>query len=117
MKELELDKYHHRLGKENNLPDYLTRVPNLEIDAGVQDESTFEDKVFTLDSADEKQAEFAQVAQELPPTSQIAELLDYFQSTYNNIGRTSLGGNYQTATFPIDLWNYHYDTPLGTQDD
>ena len=54
---------------------------------------------------------FAQVAQELPPTSQIAELLDYFQSTY--IGRTSLGGYYQTATFPIDLWNYHYDTPLG----
>ena len=42
---------------------------------------------------------FAQVAQELPPTSQIAELLDYFQSTY--IGRTSLGGYYLTATFPI----------------
>ena len=54
---------------------------------------------------------FAQVAQELPPTSQIAELLDYFQST--SIGRTSLGGYYQTATFPNDLWNYHYDTPLG----
>ena len=51
------------------------------------------------------------MAQELPPTSQIAELLDYFQSTY--IGRTSLGGYYKTATFPIDLWNYHYDTPLG----
>ena len=52
---------------------------------------------------------FAQVAQELPPTSQIAEILDYFQSTY--IGRTSLDGYYQTVTFPIDLWNYHYDTP------
>ena len=58
---LELEEYSyditHRPGKENNLPDYLSRVPNLEIDAGVQDESTFEDKIFTLASADEEQAE------------------------------------------------------------
>ena len=49
---LELEEYSytitHRPGKENNLPDYLSRNPNVAIDAKVQDESVFEDKIFTV---------------------------------------------------------------------
>ena len=41
--------YHHPSArKENNLPDYLSRNPNVAIDAKVQDESVFEDKIFTV---------------------------------------------------------------------
>ncbi|KAI6650043.1 Transposon Ty3-G Gag-Pol polyprotein [Oopsacas minuta] len=49
---LELEEYSyvitHRPGKENNLPDYLSRNPNVAVDEKVQDESIFEDKVFTV---------------------------------------------------------------------
>ena len=49
---LKLEEYSYNItyrpGKENNLPDYLSRNPNVAIDAKVQDESIFEDKVFTL---------------------------------------------------------------------
>ena len=49
---LELEEYSytitHRPGKENNLPDYLSRNPKVAIDAKVQDESVFEDKIFTV---------------------------------------------------------------------
>ena len=48
--ELEEYTYHivHRPGRENHLPDYLSRVPDLAFDTEVQDDSTFEDKVFTV---------------------------------------------------------------------
>ena len=38
--------YHivHRPGKDNHLPDYLSRAENFPIDVEVQDESLFEDK-------------------------------------------------------------------------
>ena len=47
---LELEEYSYNITHrpENNLPDYLSRNPNVAIDAKVQDESIFEDKVFTL---------------------------------------------------------------------
>ncbi|KAI6647350.1 hypothetical protein LOD99_12346 [Oopsacas minuta] len=54
---------------------------------------------------------FDQVAMDLPLTSEIGELVDYFERTY--IGRTLASGYHVAATFPIDLWNYHLSTPFG----
>lgn len=50
---LEEYTYHieHRPGSENRLPDYLSRVPDLEYDREVQNESIFEDKVFVTETA------------------------------------------------------------------
>ena len=49
---VELEEYTyqitHRKGKDNNLPDYLSRARITSINLEVQDESGFEDKVFTL---------------------------------------------------------------------
>ncbi|KAI6655395.1 hypothetical protein LOD99_2230 [Oopsacas minuta] len=45
------------------------------------------------------------------PTSEIGELIDYFERMY--IGRTLATGCHVAATFPIDLWNYHLSTPFG----
>ena len=52
--ELEEYVYHivHRPGKDNHLPDYLSRAENLPIDVEVQDESVFEDKIFSVDGED-----------------------------------------------------------------
>ena len=54
---LELEEYVynivHRPGKENHLPDYLSRAGDLPIDVGVQDESVFEDKIFTVESRED----------------------------------------------------------------
>ncbi|KAI6646401.1 hypothetical protein LOD99_12524 [Oopsacas minuta] len=44
---------------------------------------------------------FDQVAMDLPLTSEIGELVDYFERTY--IGRTLASGYHVAATFPIDL--------------
>ena len=56
---LELEEYSyniiHRPGRENNLPDYLSRIPTIEIDAEVQNECTFEDKIFTVVSQHEEE--------------------------------------------------------------
>ena len=59
---LELEEYSydiiHRPGRENNLPDYLSRATDLEVDAEVQDECTFEDKIFTVTSQQEKESQW-----------------------------------------------------------
>ncbi|KAI6650142.1 hypothetical protein LOD99_6059 [Oopsacas minuta] len=54
---------------------------------------------------------FEQVSMDLPLTSEIGELVDYFERTY--IGRTLATGHHVAATFPIGLWNYHFSTPFG----
>ncbi|KAI6658285.1 hypothetical protein LOD99_15554 [Oopsacas minuta] len=54
---------------------------------------------------------FEQVSMDLPLTSEIGELVDYFERTY--IGRTLATGHHVAATFPIGLWNYHFTTPFG----
>ena len=54
---------------------------------------------------------FGQVASLFPPSAEVAELLEYFQRTY--VGRTLPSGYYSEPTFPINLWNYHLDTPFG----
>ena len=53
--ELEEYTYHieHRPGSENHLPDYLSRVPDLEYDADVQNECVFEDKIFVVETLPE----------------------------------------------------------------
>ena len=60
---LELEEYSydiiHRPGRENNLPDYLSRATDLEVDAEVQDECTFEDKIFTVTSQQEKESQWS----------------------------------------------------------
>ena len=67
---LELEEYSyniiHRPGRENNLPDYLSRIPTIEIDAEVQNECTFEDKIFTVVSQHEEEPKLnlAQLSQE-----------------------------------------------------
>ena len=53
---------------------------------------------------------FAKVAQQLP-TAQATELVLYFERTY--IGRTLPGGTHQAPLFPLNLWNYYYETPFG----
>ena len=53
---------------------------------------------------------FAAVAAQLP-MPEATELVLYFERTY--IGRTLPGGTYQAPLFPIDLWNYHIETPFG----
>ena len=54
---LELEEYAyriiHRPGRDNHLPDYLSRVENLPIDVEVQDESVFEDKIFTVEAGED----------------------------------------------------------------
>ena len=49
---VELEEYTyqitHRKGRDNNLPDYLSRARITSINLEVQDESGFEDKIFTL---------------------------------------------------------------------
>ena len=53
---------------------------------------------------------FGDVVQQLP-MPQATGLVLYFENTY--IGRTLPGGTYQRALFPIEMWNYHFDTPFG----
>ena len=53
---------------------------------------------------------FAEVAQQLP-MAQATELVLYFERTY--IGRTLPGGTHQAPLFPLNLWNYYYETPFG----
>ena len=53
---------------------------------------------------------FGEVAQQLP-TAQTTELVLYFERTY--IGRTLPGGTHQAPQFPLNLWNYCYETPFG----
>ena len=52
---LELEEYNYevtyRPGTQNSLPDYLSRVPGQEVDAQVQDECHFEEKIFTAQQA------------------------------------------------------------------
>ena len=49
---MELEEYDYvisyRPGRENALPDYLSRVPGQRIDLDIQDENSFEDKVFNV---------------------------------------------------------------------
>ena len=53
---------------------------------------------------------FGDVAQQLP-MPQATDLIIHFEKIY--IGRTLLGGTYQETLFPIQIWNYHFDIPLG----
>ncbi|KAI6658759.1 hypothetical protein LOD99_15083 [Oopsacas minuta] len=46
-----------------------------------------------------------------PLSSEIGELVDYFERTY--IGRTLATGYHVAATIPIGLWNYHFSTSFG----
>ena len=59
---LELEEYiyhiSHRPGKDNHLPDYLSRASNLTMDPSVQDESSFEDKVFSVEVTEEPHVSF-----------------------------------------------------------
>ena len=54
---IELEEYvyqiSHRPGKENQLPDYLSRSPDVPADAQVQDESGFEDRIFSVDTTED----------------------------------------------------------------
>ena len=43
----------YRPGTQNQLPDYLSRKPNLEIDTGVSSEEEFEEKIYAIDSPSE----------------------------------------------------------------
>ena len=53
--ELEEYTYHieHRPGSENHLPDYLSRVSELEYDTDVQNENVFEDKIYVVETLTE----------------------------------------------------------------
>ena len=55
--ELEEYVYHisHRPGNENQLPDYLSRSPDVPEDVQVQDESGFEDKVFSIGATENRE--------------------------------------------------------------
>ena len=53
---------------------------------------------------------FGDVVQELP-MPQATGLVLYFEKTY--VGRKLPGGIYQDPLFPIEMWNYHYDTAFG----
>ena len=53
---------------------------------------------------------FGDVVQELP-MPQATGLVLYFEKTY--VGRKLPGGTYQDPLFPIEMWNYHYDTAFG----
>ncbi|KAI6652378.1 hypothetical protein LOD99_7392 [Oopsacas minuta] len=48
---------------------------------------------------------------DLLPTTEIVDLLDYFQRGY--IGRTQSSGYHVVASFSLNLWNYHFSTPFG----
>ena len=53
---------------------------------------------------------FGDIVQQLH-MPQATGLVLYFENTY--IGRTLPGGTYEEALFPIEMWNYHFDTPFG----
>ena len=53
---------------------------------------------------------FGDVVQQLPMPHATGLVL-YFEKTY--IGRALPGSTYQKALFPIEMWNYHFDTPFG----
>ena len=42
---------------------------------------------------------------------QATGLVLYFEKTY--VGRKFPGGGYEDPLFPIEMWNYHYDTEFG----
>ena len=72
---LELEEFSydiiHRPGRENSLPDYLSRVPDLELDKEVQEDGSFEDKVFTASTQQGGEAQI-RAQQERDPVTRTA---------------------------------------------
>ena len=62
---LELEEFDYRItyrpGKQNVVPDYLSRVPGLTIDEAVQDDTIFENKIFIAESAEELVLDFSRL--------------------------------------------------------